>query len=296
MKQLSDLTGLLSPSAAHRWLHCTAAPRLESTVEVDEETFKKNEESTLAHAYCARKLKKFLGQDTTEEDRVIRMLSGKYHTEEMDEYTPLYEAFVLECLEDARRNCPDARLLVGVRLDLTEYIPEAFDTADAVIVADGWMEVIDFNYDLVEVKAWHNPQMQIYALGALKLFAGDYGITNVRMTIYQLRSFTHSSWVLFAQTLYRWGFSELKPQALVAFDGENATREAGEWCRFCKVRATCKAFAAWCTANPDASGVRWGEFDSRSDALCTHRRSERRVPRQCEDYGQGWIPALKDNN
>ena len=50
---------LLSPSAAHRWMNCTAAPLLERDVEDKGSTFA--EEGTLAHAYCAKKLKEFLG-------------------------------------------------------------------------------------------------------------------------------------------------------------------------------------------------------------------------------------------
>ena len=222
---------LLSPSAAHRWLHCTAAPRLESTVEDRGSTFA--EEGTLAHAYCARKLKKFLGQDTTEEDREIRLLNGKYHTDE-------YAAFVLERLAEARRDCPDARLLVEVRLDLTEYIPEAFGTADAVIVADGRMEIIDFKYGRgVEVSAKDNPQMKIYALGALELFAGDYDITDVRMTIVQPRLNNISTYETTAEELVRWAKIEVRPKALLAAKGEGEFC-AGEWCRFCKARYTCR--------------------------------------------------------
>lgn len=40
---------LLSPSAAHRWMNCTAAPLLERDVEDKGSTFA--EEGTLAHAY-----------------------------------------------------------------------------------------------------------------------------------------------------------------------------------------------------------------------------------------------------
>lgn len=46
---------LLSPSAAHRWINCTAAPRLEADVEDKGSEFAA--EGTLAHAYCALKLK-----------------------------------------------------------------------------------------------------------------------------------------------------------------------------------------------------------------------------------------------
>ena len=46
---------LLSPSAAHRWLNCTAAPRLEAN-QIDEGSDYARE-GTLAHAYCARLLR-----------------------------------------------------------------------------------------------------------------------------------------------------------------------------------------------------------------------------------------------
>lgn len=58
---------LLSPSAAHRWLNCTAAPRLEARVEDTGSTFA--EEGSLAHAYCAKKLKAFLGLPADGEEK-----------------------------------------------------------------------------------------------------------------------------------------------------------------------------------------------------------------------------------
>ena len=60
---------ILSPSAAHRWMNCTAAPRLEEKVEDNGSSFA--EEGTLAHAYCAMKLKKFMGYDFSEEEKEI---------------------------------------------------------------------------------------------------------------------------------------------------------------------------------------------------------------------------------
>ena len=74
---------LLSPSAAHRWLHCTAAPLLE--VDVKDEGSEYAAEGTLAHAYCAAKLKAFLGHPYSDELAEIDGLKEKYHTGEMDE-------------------------------------------------------------------------------------------------------------------------------------------------------------------------------------------------------------------
>ena len=177
---------LLSPSAAHRWLNCTAAPRLEENVEDKGSSYA--DEGTLAHAYCAKHLKTFLGVDTVDEDAEIAQFYELYHTGEMDEYTDTYKTIVLEKFNQARTKTRDAQLLVEVRLDFTKYMPEAFGTADAVIIADGCLEIIDFKYGKgVKVSAYNNPQMKIYALGAYDKFSFEYNIDRVKMTIVQPR-------------------------------------------------------------------------------------------------------------
>ena len=79
---------LLSPSAAHRWMNCTAAPRLEANAPDKETSYA--QEGTLAHAYCAYKLKKFFFLPTDDEEKEMKQLDGQYHTGEMDEYTDTY--------------------------------------------------------------------------------------------------------------------------------------------------------------------------------------------------------------
>lgn len=231
---------LLSPSAAHRWLHCTAAPRLEEHVEDRGSAFA--EEGTLAHAYCAMHLKTYLGLPVDEEVKEITSLAPTYHTGEMDEYTDTYKTIVLEKYGAARAKTPDAQLLVEQRLDFTEYIPEAFGTADAVIIADGEMEVIDFKYGKgVRVSAKRNPQMMIYALGAYEKYSMEYDIREVKLTIVQPRIDNISEDWISAAELTSWGMFQLRPKAKEAFSG--GRQEPGEWCRFCKVKANCKALA-----------------------------------------------------
>ena len=118
---------LLSPSAAHRWLHCTPAPRLEALEEEKSSSFA--DEGTLAHAICATKLKSWLKQDTSEEEREIAQYA-KYHTGEMEEYTDTYVSIVLEKYTAALKKTKDAKLLIETRLDFTEYIPESFGTGE----------------------------------------------------------------------------------------------------------------------------------------------------------------------
>lgn len=235
---------LLSPSAAHRWINCTAAPRLEADVEDKGSEFAA--EGTLAHAYCAQKLKAFLGLPTEGEAKEIAELNDRYHTGEMDEYTDTYKTIVLEKYNAARAKTKDALLLIETRLDFSEYVPDAFGTADATIIADGTMEVIDFKYGKgVKVSAEDNPQMKIYALGAYEKFSFEYKIDRVRMTIIQPRIENFSEWELSVSELMAWTDSVLTPKAQQAYKGDGP-QVPGDWCQFCKVKSSCRALTQKC--------------------------------------------------
>ena len=236
---------LLSPSSAHRWLNCTAAPLLEAKVEDKGSDFAK--EGTLAHAYCAMKLKQFLHLPTSEEEREIEELNDTYHTGEMDEYTDTYKTLVLEKLNKAKKQTSDAQLLVETRLDFSKYVPASFGTSDAIIIADGVMDVIDFKYGKgVEVSAVDNPQMMVYALGAWEAFNMEYNITHVRMTIIQPRIDNLSEFEMPVSDLRKWATYTLAPKAKEAMAGGEP--KAGEWCKFCKVKGRCRVLAEACTS------------------------------------------------
>ncbi|WP_304106844.1 DUF2800 domain-containing protein [Phascolarctobacterium succinatutens] len=236
---------LLSPSAAHRWINCAAAPRLEATVEDSGSSYAA--EGSLAHAYCAKKLKEYLVQPTDGEQAEIAELDAQYHSGEMDEYTDTYKVIVLEKLNAALERTPDAQLLVETRLDFSDYVPEAFGTADAIIIADGCMEVIDFKYGKgVRVSAENNPQMMIYALGAFARFSFEYHIDRVRMTIVQPRIDNLSEWELSIKELTNWTETVLIPAAEKAYKGDGPQNPGG-WCQFCKVKSSCRALANQCT-------------------------------------------------
>ncbi len=237
---------LLSPSASHRWLHCTAAPRLEEGIKDEGSDYAA--EGTLAHAYCAMKLKEFLGLPTDGEKEEIAALQEKYGTGEMSEYTDTYATIVLEKFNAARAVTPDAQLLVETRLDFSDYVPDAFGTADAIIIADGTMEIIDFKYGKgVKVSAVENPQMMIYALGAYARFAFEYRIDNLRATIVQPRIDNLSEYEITVEELTSWASNVLTPAAEKAYKGEGP-QTPGSWCQFCKVKNQCRALADKCKA------------------------------------------------
>lgn len=234
-------------------MNCTAAPRLEATAPDTDSSYA--QEGTLAHAYCAKKLKSFMELDTTGEEMEIAQLNDQYHTGEMDEYTDTYKTVVLEKFNAARTVTKDAQLLIETRLDFSEYVPEAFGTSDATIIADGLMEVIDFKYGKgVRVSAVDNEQMKIYALGAYLKHSFEYRIDRVRMTIVQPRIDNLSEFEMSVADLLKWADEELRPKAVEAFS-DHGEQNPGEWCRFCKVKCGCRALAEKCTSiaqeNPD---------------------------------------------
>ena len=107
------------------------------------------------------------------------------------------------------------------------------------------MTVVDFKYGKgVAVEAEYNPQMMLYALGALEMFSILYDINEVKMVIFQPRIENISEFSMPVSDLLNWAENELKPKAELAAKGEGEFC-AGEHCRFCKVKATCRKRAEY---------------------------------------------------
>lgn len=245
---------LLSPSASHRWLNCTAAPKLEAKMPNKDTDYTK--EGTLAHAYCAKGLKGLIYKKTTEEDKEIDELRGKYFTEEMLGHVETYVNIVGDKFTIACRKVKDSKLIVEQRLDFSRWIPDSFGTADAIIITDGTLEVIDFKYGKgVEVSATWNPQMMIYALGAIAEYEDEYNIRRVRMTIVQPRLENLSEFELDVNALLWWAGNVLTPKAREATETDGK-QSCGEWCRFCKIKNQCAKLAGECMAIADEFGDR----------------------------------------
>lgn len=227
---------LLSASSSHRWLNCPPSARLCENYEDQSGDFAA--EGTDAHSLCEHKLKTALGIDS---DDPIENLT--WYNEEMEECANGYVSYVLEILAEAQKETKDAIVMIEQRLDFSKYVESGFGIGDCVLVADNTLNVVDYKYGKgVEVSADHNPQMMLYALGALELFDTLYDIDKVTMTIYQPRLANISVCTIPTPELFEWAENVLKPTAELAYKGEGEFH-SGEWCKFCKARNECRARA-----------------------------------------------------
>lgn len=225
---------VLSASSSHRWLNCSPSARLEQEFE-DRET-EAAAEGTAAHALCEHKLRRALKMQS-------RKPISKYDCEEMDTHTDNYVQFVLETIAQAKEHCADPIINIEQRLDFSCYVPHGFGTGDCIIIADKALHIIDFKYGQgVLVEAEQNPQMMLYALGALRIYDTLYDIEDVAMTIYQSRRENISTWTITVSNLLSWAENELVPKAKLAFDGKGEYMP-GPWCTFCKAAVKCRARA-----------------------------------------------------
>ena len=241
---------LLSASSSHRWLACPPSARLCENYEDTGSEYA--QQGTDAHSLCEHKLKLSLGMESEDPTEGL-----SFYDEEMEECACGYAEYVLSLVEEAKKICKDPVVLIEQRLDFSRYVEEGFGTGDCVIIADGTLYIIDYKHGKgVEVSAEGNPQMMLYALGALELFDGIYDIESVRMAIYQPRRENVSVYAMAKGDLLKWAEGEHTEKAKLAYAGEGEFC-AGEHCKFCKAKAVymCRGCAKLNYASQQKSGM-----------------------------------------
>lgn len=225
---------VLSASSSKRWLNCPPSAKLNA--EIPDITTEYAKEGTDAHELAEYKVNQLLG---IKADNPAENLD--YYNQEMEDCTDIYAQYIAEQM--SQYSSPV--VMVEQRIDFSRYVPGGFGTGDCIIVADDTLTVVDFKYGKgVAVEAEYNPQMMLYALGALEMFSILYDINEVKMVIFQPRIENISEFSMSVSDLMSWAENELKPKAERAAKGEGEFF-AGEHCRFCKVKATCRKRAEY---------------------------------------------------
>lgn len=270
---MPDVHAVLGASSAHRWMNCPGSVNL--CQDIPDKGSSYAEEGTLAHSLAELLINYNLGRMTKAEfnKQFKKLKESSFYCQEMQDYIEDYVRNVWEMTNEAKSHSKDAELLTEQRLDFSEWVPEGFGTGDVVIVYDKVIHIIDLKYGKgVGVSAEENPQLMLYGLGALSTYDMLYDIETIKLTIVQPRLDNISTFEISADALQEWGVNVVRPAAEEALS-DSARCEAGDWCRWCKVKATCRA---------------------RKDAMTELAKMEFRDARLLEDSEIGEVLRLAD--
>ena len=233
----------LAASASERWLHCPPSARL--CAQEDDQGSPYAQEGTDAHMLCEHLLNRALGRESRDPTEDLT-----WYNAEMQESAEGYVAFVMSQVAEAKNLCEDPLICVEQTVDFSKWVNHGFGTADVLIVADDLLYITDFKYGLGHIVSADgedgggNSQLKCYALGALDTFGDLYDIRRIRLSIYQPRRDNVDTFELTKDELLKWAEEILAPIARLAYEGKGEF-EAGEHCRFCSVKASCRKRAEY---------------------------------------------------
>lgn len=231
----------MGPSSASRWLACTASPKAIQDAGAGSSAGFAAAEGTVAHL-------------VTEWLRTGEIR----HAEEVVGETVAQDGFGIVIDEEMARHASGfcarwaqvpGEAYVEVEVDLDPWHPTGFGTSDHIIVneEERILHVVDFKYGKgVKVFAEENPQMRLYALGAVNSVGWMHGLDwqkapegwEVRMTVDQPRLGHLDTWSEPLTSLLAWGAEYVRPRSVQAQAGEGEFA-AGPHCRFCPLSGDC---------------------------------------------------------
>lgn len=239
----------LSPSGAHRWMACPGSVVLEA--EFPDTSSVYADEGTAAHTLAGWCLDGKLDADGYRGGEI-----------KVGERTFAIDDTMIDNVQDyvklVREYAASGTLLVEQKVPIGHLTGEAgaTGTSDAVIVRGNELVVVDLKYGMgVKVDAANNPQLQMYALGALEEFEllGDFEY--VTMVIHQPRLNHVSEWSVPVSVLREFADEVRERSGHVQLAqslefGSDPDLLAGflspgeKQCKFCKAKATCPALRA----------------------------------------------------
>lgn len=226
---------LLGASSSHRWLICPPIARLEENIEDKGSPFA--QEGTDAHSLAELQLlKRFkLLSTRTVNSRLKKFKeTSDYYSQEMEDYVSNY----CDLIEEHFNAHENASIELEQKVDYGKWVPKGYGTSDVVILSENTIEVIDLKYGKgVPVDAYLNPQLMLYALGAVDKYDMLYAFQTVRMTVVQPRLDNVSTFEIDKEELLYWADNYVAPRSIQAWEGNGEWTITDDVVKFSKVRA-----------------------------------------------------------
>ena len=239
---------LLSASSAHRWLACPpSAVAAELYPEQDTEFTREGTKAHEVAEWVARRRECASCAIGSKPD----WLDSDPDAPEMLECAEGYADYIQEQIKS-----DDAGVLLEQRVDFSPWVPDGFGTCDCIIFQGDTLTIIDYKYGVgVPVSAVDNPQMKLYALGAIHDYGIAYDIAKVELHIYQPRLNNVSTDTISAADLLVWAEEVVKPTAELAAKGEGEY-SSGTHCKFCPHAGRCRRLTEDCTVYVETHSLR----------------------------------------
>ena len=235
----------LSPSSAERWFACPGSISLSK--DVNYVVTKPAVEGTLLHQISEMKLK-----DRLDGDGISLKSYWLGKVEKVEDFEIEVDEEMIDCAEayvdfvQQKTKKKKGKLLIEEQVTLEEINPRCWGTADALILANKHISVIDFKSGRYPVEVEHNKQLKIYGLGALARYGSEDTVLD--LTIVQPRAKHKDGSIrtttIKAQDLVLWGFNELK-SACDSCEEENPKFNFGNHCRFCPAKDKCDTYKSF---------------------------------------------------
>lgn len=199
---------LFAPSAANRWLNCTAS--ILFTKEIPDKTTRYAAEGQYAHEVAAMKLRG--GEDINIFDP------------EVEKYVSGYVEYLIPYMASG---------FYGIESKFFISYIKGFGAVDFYSIIEDTIHIMDLKYGRVKVKAKDNTQLKLYSLGVIDFFSQVREFKKIYNYIYQPRIDNIDFDMYTPDELLSWANDVVSPKVEEALDKMKCQFKEGSWCYFC---------------------------------------------------------------
>lgn len=241
---------LLSPSSAKRWMNCPASAAMSLAMADYAGHNKANSSAESDEGTMAHEISELLLRLRTEQDEQVKKeLKGEarikieqakekgIYTRDFSDGIKIYGDYILNLIKEKNISAFEFEK----KVDCSKYATDCWGTCDFCGYSEkgSALYICDLKFGVgVQVSAFENPQLMIYALGALEKYKAD----KISLQIIQPRlSKLPGVYEISAKDLKEWGEHILIPSAEKALSPGAEFNPSLEVCQFCPARNRCKA-------------------------------------------------------